>query len=156
MTLLRVEVHSDELELLQQSADTYDWKTMEKEVGPKFEVAALDFRHQKHSFACPRRDELDRDLQDSFPFLGEMAEDCEDKVSTDESADWYIKGKYKCYYAHQIGFSQLADSGAPLGCVVLNGKQYEPDSLEPLLNGIVEKHPELDIEKVNADGIFNF
>jgi len=38
---------------------------------------------------------------------------------------------------------------------VLNGKQYEPDSLEPLLNDIVEKHPELDIEKVNADGIFN-
>lgn len=42
----------------------------------------------------------------------ELAEDCEDKVSTDETADWYIKGKYKCYYAHQIGVSQLADSGA--------------------------------------------
>jgi len=42
-----------------------------------------------------------------------------------------------------------------VGCVVLNGKQYEPDSLEPLLNDIVEKHPELDIEKVNTDGIFN-
>ena len=53
------------------------------------------------------------------------------------------------------GMSQLADSGAPLGCVVLNGKQYEADSLEPLLNDMVEKHPELDIEKVNADSIFN-
>jgi hypothetical protein len=49
----------------------------------------------------------------------------------------------------------LADSGAPLGCVVLNGKQYEPDSLEPLLKDLVEKHPDLSIEKVNADGIFN-
>ncbi|MBD3184135.1 hypothetical protein GF312_17755 [Candidatus Poribacteria bacterium] len=37
----------------------------------------------------------------------------------------------------------------------INGKQYEPDSLEPLLNDVVEKRPELDIEKVNADGIFN-
>ena len=27
----------------------------------------------------------------------ELSEDCEDKVSTDETADWYIKGKYKCY-----------------------------------------------------------
>jgi len=34
----------------------------------------------------------------------ELAEDCEDKVSTDETADWYIKGKYKCYYAHQSVF----------------------------------------------------
>jgi len=287
MTLLRVEVHSDELELLQQAADTYDWEIIETEVEPKFKEAAFDFRHQNHTFACPRKDLVDRDLQESFPFLDEMAEtqvvasdrnpkgagrngqvfisylkafllapvlrveqnseaiaaaisgnpafyvacgfthhpasrtlryfdqimcehslwdlvhdlsfrgnvadkvidestehilnidnthlrgystpgkyvkeciecelaaDCEDKVSTDETADWYIKGKYKCYYAHQIGFSQLAGSGAPLGCVVLNGKQYEPDSLEPLLNDIVEKHPELDIEKVNADGIFN-
>lgn len=80
---------------------------------------------------------------------------CEDKVSTDETADWYIKGKHKCYYAHQIGMSQLAGSGAPFGCVVLNGKQYEPDSLEPLLEDVVENHPDLDIEKVNADGIFN-
>jgi len=47
------------------------------------------------------------------------------------------------------------NSGAPIGCVVLNGKQYEPDSLEPLLNDLSEKHPDLDIEKVNADGIFN-
>jgi hypothetical protein len=264
MTLLGIEVHSDELELLQQVVDTYDWKSMEKEVEPKFRESALDFRDQKHSFVCARKDELDEDLQESFPFLDEMAEtevtgmnrnpkragrngqefisylkafllapvlraeqnseaiaaviagnpafyvacgfthhpasrtlryfdqmvdeseehilnidnthlrgystpgkyikecrecelaeDCEDKVSTDASADWYIKGKYKCYYAHQIGVSQLADSGAPLGCVVLNGKQYEPDSLEPLLKDLIEKHPDLDIEKVNADGIFN-
>ncbi len=50
---------------------------------------------------------------------------------------------------------QLAESGAPVGCVILNGKQYEPDSLEPLLKDLSEKHPDLDIEKVNADGIFN-
>jgi hypothetical protein len=279
MTLLGIEVHSDELELLQQAADMYDWEIMEIAVEPKFKEAALNFRGGKHSFECPRKDELDEDLQESFPFLDEMAktevtgmnrnprgagrrgqdfisylkafllapvlraeqnseaiaaviagnpafyvacgfthhpasrtlryfdqimceyglwdlvhdlslideseehilnidnthlrgystpgkyikecrdceltEDCEDKVSTDETADWYIKGKYKCYYAHQIGMSQLADSGAPVSCVVLNGKQYEPDSLEPLLKDLVEKHPDLDIEKVNADGIFN-
>ena len=74
MTLLGIEVHSDELELLQQAVDTYDWKAMEKEVEPKFREAAMDFRDGKHSFACPRKDELDKDLQESFPFLDEMAE----------------------------------------------------------------------------------
>ena len=270
-----------------RTADTYDWGIIETEVEPRFKESAFDFRHQNHTFSCPRKDEVDRDFQESFPFLDEMAEtevaasdrnpkragrkgqdflsylkafllapvlrveqnseaiaaaisgnpafyvacgftrhpvartlryfdqimceyglwnlvndlvykgnvedavidesaehilnidnthlrgystpgkyvkecrecdlveDCEDKVSTDETADWYIKGKYKCYYSHQIGVSQLADSGAPVGCVVLNGKQYEPDSLEPLLKDLIEKHPELDIEKVNADGIFN-
>ena len=47
---------------------------------------------------------------------------------------------------------QLADSGAPIGCVIFNGKQYEPDSLEPLLKDLSEKHPDLDIEKVKAVG----
>ncbi len=74
MTLLEIEVHSDELELLQQVVDTYDWKSMEKEVEPKFRESALDFRDQKHSFVCARKDELDEDLQESFPFLDEMAE----------------------------------------------------------------------------------
>ena len=73
MTLLGIEVHSDELELLQQVVDTYDWKSMEKEVEPKFRESALDFRDQKHSFVCARKDELDEDLQESFPFLDEMA-----------------------------------------------------------------------------------
>jgi hypothetical protein len=36
------------------------------------------------------------------------------------------------YYTYQIGMLQLADSGAPIGCVVLNGKQYEPNPLEPM------------------------
>ncbi|HIE26156.1 TPA: hypothetical protein EYP66_02595 [Candidatus Poribacteria bacterium] len=86
----------------------------------------------------------------------ELFEDCEDKVSTDETADWYIKGKYKCYYAHQIGMSQLASSGAPVGCIVLNGKQYEPDFLKPLLGDVKQNHPDLNnIDKVNGDGIFN-
>ena len=58
MTLLGIEVHSDELELLQQAVDTYDWKAMEKELEPKFREAAMDFRDGKHSFACPRKDEL--------------------------------------------------------------------------------------------------
>ena len=51
--------------------------------------------------------------------------------------------------------SQLAGSGAPVGCVVLNGKQYEPDSLKPLLVDVKENHPALNIDKVNGDGIFN-
>jgi hypothetical protein len=29
----------------------------------------------------------------------ELNEDCEGKVSTDETADWYVKGKHKCYYS---------------------------------------------------------
>lgn len=43
MTLLGIEVHSDELELLQQVADMYDWEIMETEVEPKFKEAALNF-----------------------------------------------------------------------------------------------------------------
>ena len=30
MTLLGIEVHSDELELLQQAVDRYDWKAVEQ------------------------------------------------------------------------------------------------------------------------------
>ena len=74
MTLLGIEVHSDELELLQQASEEYDWETIEAEVEPKFREAAVDFRDQKHSFVCPRKDELDEYLQESFPFLDEMAE----------------------------------------------------------------------------------
>ena len=65
MTLLRVEVHSDELELLQQAADTYDWEIIETRVEPKFKEAALDFRDREHSFVCPRKDELDKDFSES-------------------------------------------------------------------------------------------
>ena len=286
MTLLEVEVHSDDLELLHQAADEYDWKTIQTEVEPKFKQAALDFRHKKRAAVCPHKEASETDLQEIFPFLAttettdkvssenpkgagrkgqdflsylkafllapvlrveqnceaiaaaiagnpafyvacgftappaartlrdfdqimcasglwevvhqliyeknvedkvidesqedtlnidnthvlgystpgkhqkecrecDLFDECEEKVSTDETADWYIKGKYKCYYAHQIGLSQLAASGAPLGCVVLNGKQYEPDSLQPLLEDVVENHSELEIQKVNADGIFN-
>ena len=43
----------DELELLQQAADTYDWKAIETEVEPKFREAAMDFRDRKHSFLKP-------------------------------------------------------------------------------------------------------
>ena len=74
MTLLGIEVHSDELELLNQAAEEYDWKIIEREVELKFRESALDFRDREHSFVCPRRDKLDEDLQESFPFLDEMAE----------------------------------------------------------------------------------
>ena len=57
MTLLEIEVHGDELELLQQAADTYDWGIIETEVEPRFKESAFDFRHQNHTFACPRKDE---------------------------------------------------------------------------------------------------
>lgn len=49
MTLLGIEVHSDELELLNQAAEEYDWKTIEREVEPKFREAALDFRDRERS-----------------------------------------------------------------------------------------------------------
>jgi hypothetical protein len=287
ITIFEVEVHSAQLELLKNAADSYDWEAIEYEVEPLFKKAAFDFRHRNRSSVCPHKDDLEISLQEIFPFLDEMEqvenhngvrnpkgagrkgqsfisylkafllapvlrveqnseaiaaeiagnpafyvaceftshpasrtlrdfdqlmceyglwdlvhdvayrknvedkvidekaegtlnidnthlfgystpgkyvkecrecelfEDCEDKVSTDKTADWYVKGKHKCYYAHQVGMSQLAGSGAPVGCVVLNGKQYEPDSLRPLLVDVVENHSELDINKVNGDGIFN-
>ena len=74
MTLLGIEVHSDELELLQQTANEYDWEAIETEVEPKFREAALDFRDREHSFVCPRMAELDEDLQETFSFLDDMAE----------------------------------------------------------------------------------
>jgi len=296
MTIFEVEVHSEQLELLKNAADSYDWEAIESEVEPLFKEAAFDFRNRKRSSACPHKDDSEISLQETFPFLDEevknhngvrnpkgagrkgqsfisylkafllapvlrvelsseaiaaeiagnpalyvaceftshpasrtlrdfdqlmceyglwdlvhdvayrknvedkvidekaeetlnidnthllgystpgkyvkecreceLFEDCQDKVSTDETADWYVKGKYKCYHekplrlsaslrAHQIGMLQLAGSGAPVGCVVLNGKQYEPDSLKPLLVDVKENHSELDIDKVNGDGIFN-
>ena len=74
MTLLGIEVHSDELELLQQAAAEYDWEAIERDIEPKFRESAVDFRDQERSFECPRNDKLDEDLQESFPFLDEMAE----------------------------------------------------------------------------------
>jgi hypothetical protein len=51
-----------------------DWEAIETEVKPKFKEAVVDFRDQKHSFVCPRKDELEEDLQESFPLLDEMSE----------------------------------------------------------------------------------
>ena len=82
-------------------------------------------------------------------------ETCTDKVSTDETADWYVKSKCKVFYAHQVGMSQLSKSGAPFEQVVLSGRQYEPDSLEPLLQQGKKKHSDMDFTKITADGIFN-
>jgi len=82
-------------------------------------------------------------------------QECSEKVSTDKTADWYVKSKCKVYYAHMVGGIQLADSGAPLDCVVLNGKQWEPDTLKPLCLGIKEKYPNLNILRVIVDGIFD-
>jgi len=53
MTLLEVEVHSDELELLKQAADEYDWDTITSEVEHKFKEAALEFRNKKVQSVCP-------------------------------------------------------------------------------------------------------
>ena len=60
------------MELLQKAAEEYDWEAIETEIEPKFREAVVDFRDQKQSFECPRKDELDGDLQESFPFLDEM------------------------------------------------------------------------------------
>ena len=82
-------------------------------------------------------------------------ETCTDKVSTDETGDWYVKSTCKIFYAHQVGISQLAQSGAPFEKVLLSGRQYEPDSLKPLLSQGKEKHEHMHFAKINADGIFN-
>ena len=50
MTLLDVEVHSDELELLHQALDVYDWEGIRYEVEPRFRQATLEFREQQRSF----------------------------------------------------------------------------------------------------------
>ena len=41
MTLLGIEVHSDELKLLQQAADTHHWNAIETEVEPNSESIAF-------------------------------------------------------------------------------------------------------------------
>ncbi len=43
MTLLGIEVHSNELELLNQAADTYDWETIETAVEPKIQESCCGF-----------------------------------------------------------------------------------------------------------------
>ena len=80
--------------------------------------------------------------------------ECTEKIPTDETAGWYIKSKCKRYYAHMVGVSQLAKSGAPLDRVVLKGSAYEPDTLKPLLEELKGRE-NLKIDKINADGIFN-
>ena len=62
MTLLKVEVYSDDLGLLHQAADEYDWKTIQTEVEPKFKQAALDVRHKKRAAVCPHKEESETDL----------------------------------------------------------------------------------------------
>ena len=80
MTLLEVEVHSDELELLKQAADGYDWKSIRAEVEPRFKEAALDFRDKKRQSACPHKNQEEVSLQETFPFWDEVEET--DKVSS--------------------------------------------------------------------------
>jgi hypothetical protein len=70
MTLLKVEVHSDELELLQQLADVYDWKTIQTEVEPQFKEAAFDFRPQRPSDVCPHQEQARKGLTRDFSFSG--------------------------------------------------------------------------------------
>ena len=143
MTLLEVEVHSDQLELLKNAADEYDWNRIE----PAFYVACEFTSHPAartlrdfDQIMCEyglwdivhdvtyRKNVVDRVIDekaedtlniDNTHLLGystpgkyvkecrecDLFSDCEDKVSTDETADWYIKGKYTCYYAHQVGMS---------------------------------------------------
>ena len=79
---------------------------------------------------------------------------CNYRASTDETAGWYIKGKGKCYWAHMVGVSQLAGSGAPLDVKVISGNAYEPDTMEPLLKKLKERKT-LKIKHINTDGIFN-
>ena len=81
--------------------------------------------------------------------------ECEAKVSTDRTADWYVKSKCKVFYAHMIGVAQLAKSGAPVACVVLSGRCWEPATLIPLCLWIKQNYPGLRLRFIVADGIFN-
>ena len=67
MTIFDIEVHSDELELLKNVADEYDWERIECEVEPLFKKAAKDFQNRKRTFVCPHKDEEEKDLQETFP-----------------------------------------------------------------------------------------
>ena len=67
MTLLGIEVHSDELELLRQTVDTYDWKAIETEMELKFRKAAIDFRDQNTPLYVRVRMDWIEDFQQSFP-----------------------------------------------------------------------------------------
>ena len=72
MTLLEVEVHSEQLELLKNATDEYDWEVIKAEVEPLFKEAALDFRNKRSQSACPHKQQAEEDLQETFPFLDEM------------------------------------------------------------------------------------
>jgi len=66
MTLLEVEVHSAELELLKQAADEYDWEAIRTEVESLFKEAAIDFRDKKRQSVCPHKQKAEEDLQETF------------------------------------------------------------------------------------------
>lgn len=74
MTIFEVEVHSEQLELLKDAADEYDWEAIKTEIEPLFKDAALDFRNRKRSSACPRKDASEAFLQETFPFWDEIEE----------------------------------------------------------------------------------
>jgi len=86
MTIFDVEVHSSELELLKDAADEYDWERIESEVEPIFKEAARDFRNRKRSFVCPhKKDEEEKDLQETFPFLHFVQGHVLDEIEQDEA-----------------------------------------------------------------------
>jgi len=66
---------ADEYELpLRPSASLRDWEGIRAEVEPLFKEAAIDFRNRKRSSVCPRKDESEASLQETFPFLDEIEE----------------------------------------------------------------------------------
>ena len=69
MTIFEVEVHSQQLELLKNAADEYDWKAIESEVEPLFKEAAFDFRHRKRSSTCPQLAEYTGSKKKCYPRL---------------------------------------------------------------------------------------
>lgn len=81
MTIFEVEVHSEQLELLKDAADEYDWEGIRAEVEPLFKEAAIDFRNKKRSSVCPCKNESEVALQETFPFFLDEIEET-DKVSS--------------------------------------------------------------------------
>lgn len=74
MTIFEVEVHSEQLELLKDAADEYDWEAIKTKVEPLFKEAALDSRTKRRQCRCPHKQQSEENLQETFPFLDEIEE----------------------------------------------------------------------------------
>ena len=74
MTIFEIEVHCQQLELLQNAADEYHWNRIKSEVKPRFKETALGLRHQRDPMGWPQKPPTEEDWQEIFPFWDEIDE----------------------------------------------------------------------------------